>query len=187
MATILNEKLITADEFRDMEFDAPVELVQGDVLEMTRPGLKHGILCGNAYYLLRAWADDTADGYLVAANDTGVITQRDPDTVRGPDVLVIRKDRLPEQNIPAGWLTVSPDVVVEVLSPSDQWPLMLDKVAEYLATGVLEVWVIEPEEKSIHIFGQESAPRILKSGDVLASEKILPGFSAPVEKLFEGV
>lgn len=186
MATILNDKLITADEFWDMEFDAPAELVQGEVLEVTRPGARHGYLCVSISSLLQNWASATGV-FIVIGNDAGVITQRDPDTVRGPDVLVIRKDRLPGQKIPSGWLTVSPDVVVEVLSPSDQWPLLLDKVAEYLETGVLEVWVVEPEEKSIHVFGQESAPRILKSGDVLASDKILPGFSAQVEKVFEGV
>lgn len=185
MTTAVDLKLTTADEFRDMDFDAPVELVQGEIIEMTCSGLKHGVLCGNVYYELRSWAD--AAVFFVATNDSGVLTQRDPDTVRGPDVLVIRKDRLPEQKIPAGWLTVSPDVVVEVLSPSDQWPLMLDKIAEYLATGVLEVWVVEPEEKSIHVFGQASAPRILHTGDVLTSDKVLPGFSMAVEKVFEGV
>jgi Uma2 family endonuclease len=186
MATVLNEKLVTAAEFQQLEFNVPVELVRGEIFEMTRPGARHGLLCNNTGRLLGNWAAENGQ-FFVLTNDTGMLTQRDPDTVRGPDLLVIRKDKLPERKIPVGWLTVPPDLAVEVLSPHDQWPMVLDKTAEYLAAGVAEVWLIDPEERAIHVYRTDAAPRILRNADRLASESLLPGFAVSADRLFEGI
>jgi Uma2 family endonuclease len=186
MATILSEKLVTAAEFQELEFDAPVELVQGEIIEMTRPGARHGYLCVSISSLLRNWAGPTGD-FFVIGNDTGMITQRDPDTVRGPDVLVIRKEKLPEGKIPVGWLTVPPDLVIEVLSPHDQWLTVLTKTGEYLAAGVSEVWIIDPEDPAVHVSRADAAPRIVRGEESLSSESLLPGFSVTLPQLFAGI
>ena len=83
-----------------------------------------------------------------------------------------------------GYPDLAPDLVVEVLSPSDVFPQILRKVQQYLRAGTREVWVVVPEDRSVTVCrpGQEQV--ILSNGETLSSGDILPGFSCPVADLF---
>jgi len=114
------------------------------------------------------------------------VTKRDPDTVRGPDVFVIRRDRLPGGTIPQGNFPVAPEVCVEVRSPHDRWSEINQKVSEYFAVGVQEVWVIDPECRRVHVYFADTEPDVLEVGSVLVS-RTLPEFECPVEEFFRGL
>src|SRR5690606_30668743 len=101
--------------------DVPLELVRGEIVEMTRPGVRYGGVCAGVATALFNWARPGQKGRVVG-NDAGIQTARDPDSVRGPDVFFIRMDRLPGGKYPEGWLETPPDLCVEVLSPNDRWP-----------------------------------------------------------------
>ncbi|MBX3439778.1 MAG: Uma2 family endonuclease [Planctomycetaceae bacterium] len=184
-------KPITAQEFMEMHFDVPVELVRGEIVflygvgEMTRPGWRHGIVCQNVGGQLWAWARSCRAG-LVASNDTGFLTERNPDTVRGPDLFFISASRRPVGEIPAGISDAIPELCVEVWSPGDRWREVHRKIDEYLNRGVSEVWVVIPERKTVEVFRQEEAPVIFATDDVLRSD-LLPGFECRVASLFEGL
>ena len=92
------------------------------------------------------------------SNDSGVITERDPDTVRGADVSFYSYERLPKGPIPSGYLSFPPNLIVEVRSPDDRWRDLLTKVNEYLAVGVTCVIVLDPEPRSAHVFHADLAP-----------------------------
>jgi Uma2 family endonuclease len=186
MATAIDVQPTTAAEFQELEFDLPVELVRGEIIEMTRPGARHGRLCVKISSLLENWSTRSG-GYCILSNDPGVLTERNPDSVRGPDVLAIQTSRLPGGKLPTGWLTVAPDLIVEVLSPTDQWPAVLEKVTEFLRAGVQEAWVVDPEQQTVHVFRADVSPRIVHRGETLASEPLLPGFAVAAEQLFEGL
>ncbi|REJ89274.1 MAG: Uma2 family endonuclease [Planctomycetota bacterium] len=186
MAAPVAEKLVTAEQYAEMTIDAPVELVRGEVVEMTRPGMRHGVVCGRVYYRIEAWAAIGGRGFA-ATNDTGVITGRDPDTVRGPDVLYVSKQRLPGGEIPSGLLQVVPDLAVEVLSPTDVWKEVIEKVSEYLAAGVREVWVVDPELRNVQIFRPDTAPRTLKESNEIDSPDVLLEFKCVVSDFFTGL
>jgi Uma2 family endonuclease len=176
---------ITARQFAAMSSDVPSELVRGEVVEMPRPGMKHGVVCGNAYDPIKSWARSGNRG-LVAINDTGILTERDPDTVRGPDVLFISRERWPHDQAPEGFLEVAPDLAVEVLSHFDVWKDVLQKISEYFDAGVREVWVADPELKNVQVFRPDAPPRTVRSADALESADVLPGFSCHVADLFIG-
>lgn len=176
---------ITARDFAATNPNVPSELVRGEVVEMPRPGMRHGVVCGNVYDPIKLWARSGNRG-LVAISDTGVVTGRDPDSVRGPDVLFVSRGRWPHDQAPEGFLEVAPDLAVEVLSPHDVWKDVLEKVSEYLDAGVREVWVVDPELKTVQVFRPDAPPRILGSPDVLESADVLPGFSCPVADFFVG-
>src|SRR5438874_3942726 len=81
---------MTAAEFFDWTHrpenrDRHFELERGKVVEMSRPGERHGFICGNVTRILGNFTFQRRKGY-VCSNDTGVILERNPDTVRGPDV-----------------------------------------------------------------------------------------------------
>lgn len=186
MATQLEQELITAERFAAMTFDVPVELVRGEIVEMPRPGMRHGVVCGNVYDPVKAWSRATQRG-LVAINDTGVITERDPDSVRGPDVLYISRERLPGGQVPTSFLAIAPDLAIEVLSPYDVWKDVLEKISEYFEAGVREVWVVDPDDRTVQVFRPDARPRKLADSDTLESPDVLPGFSCSVAAFFEGI
>ncbi|WP_437223985.1 Uma2 family endonuclease [Planctomicrobium sp. SH661] len=177
--------LLTADEFDSMSFDMPVELIRGEVVEMTNPGGRHGAICFRLAGILHDWLKTAVD-YVALTNDTGVLLERNPDTVRGPDLMVFHQSRLPQGRIPTGHFRVAPDVAIEVVSPSDRIPDILQKVSLFLRAGVGEVWVIYPDRQHVHIYKSDDEPTILDVDHQLTSP-LLPGFTCTVHDLFRGI
>jgi Uma2 family endonuclease len=179
------EALMTAEKFgKRPDPGYPEELVQGRVVSMPPPDRKHGYVCGQAYYLLRVFVVEHDLG-RVMSNDSGVITERDPDTVRGADVAYYSYARLPKGPLPTGYGPEVPELVVEVRSASDRWPEILEKVAEYLGVGVLAVVVLDPDPRTAHVFSPNDPPRILGPDDELLLPGVLEGFRARVGRFFE--
>jgi Uma2 family endonuclease len=114
-----------------------------------------------------------------------VLTEQNPDTVRGPDCAFIRRDRLPGGKLPRGTLRIPVDLAVEVLSPSDRWQDVMDKVLEYLLSGTLEVWVVDPEQRHVEVY-RSDLPRPLRFDErsELIRPELLPGFSCRVADFF---
>ena len=118
------------------------------------------------------------------SNDSGVITERGPDTVRGADIVFYSYGRVPRGKLPRAYLSEMPELVVEVRSKSDRWPKVLAKAAEYLDAGVSVVMVLDDEETTAHIITQDRY-QILNADDELTVPEILPGFSVNVGRFFE--
>ena len=101
----------------------PVELVRGELVVHEPPGHEHGrvaMLIGVELVLhvrARAAATGVTPGY-VAACDPGCWIERDPDTVRAPDVAYVAAERAPTGAV-HGYLEGAPTLAVEVLSPTD--------------------------------------------------------------------
>src|SRR5262245_63834173 len=88
---------MTAEEFFDWvqrpeNRDRHFELERGSVVELSRPGERHGFVCLNVGAVLRNYTFQRRKGYALG-NDTGVILEHDPDTVRGPDVVLYDQAR----------------------------------------------------------------------------------------------
>lgn len=179
------EALLTAEEFgRRPDPGHPEELVQGRIVPMPPPKPRHGQICAKVVRLLDRHAEDHDLGHVLS-NDSGVITERDPDTVRGADVAFYRYARVPRGPLPDGYLNVPPDLVVEVRSTEDRWRLVLEKVNEYLRVGVTVVIVLDPESRSAHLFHADRAPRTLGPDDELAVPDVLGDFQVAVARFFE--
>jgi Uma2 family endonuclease len=131
------------------------------------------------------FAEDENDLGRVVTNDSGVITEHDPDTVRGPDVSYYSYKRVPKGPLPEGYLDVVPDAAFEVRSPTDKWHKTNAKVYELLNAGVSVVCVLDPHTESITVVDDQGPPRVLYKGDVLTLPEVLPGFELPIAKLFE--
>lgn len=179
------EALLTAEEFEQMPDPGyPTELVRGRIVAMDPPGFRHGEICSNVVHLVRTYLDQHDRGRIVS-NDSGTITERSPDTVRGMDVGYYSYERLPREKRPQGYPGVSPDAVFEVRSPSDRWSDLLEKAAEYLKAGVFKVCVVDPQRRTITIYSQDEPERVLAVSDSFELPEILPGLSVPVARLFE--
>jgi Uma2 family endonuclease len=120
----------------------------------------------------------------VVGNDSGIVTERDPDTVRGADVGFFSYKRFPKGPLPQGYLKVAPDVVFEVRSPGDRWRDILAKVAEYLAAGVLRVCVLDQQTETITVYSPDEPEVKLTRDQELVLPDILPGFAVRVSRFF---
>jgi Uma2 family endonuclease len=120
----------------------------------------------------------------VVGNDTGVVTERNPDTVRGADVAYFSFEQVPADVMPDGYAGVSPDVVAEVKSPSDSWGRLLAKAAEYLAAGVRAVCVFDPDTSSVRVY-RENQPEVVFEADAeFTLPELHPDFRVAVRAFY---
>jgi len=176
---------LTAEEFAERFDGQRVELVRGLVEEVPMPkSFLHGVACINAGMALKAYAK-AHDCGAVAGNDSWMRTTRSPDSVRGPDVMYVSYLRKPKGTLTNDMIDVSPEIVVEVKSPSDSWSSMLAKANEYLAADVLAVVLINPETLSLTVCRPSVSPKKLEGDNDLTLPDILPGFIVNVGSLFE--
>ncbi|MEJ5339115.1 MAG: Uma2 family endonuclease [Aquificaceae bacterium] len=115
------------------------EIVKGEVVEMAPTGFEHGDYEGRFYWLFNLKLK--TKGYY-AVGDVGLVIRKNPLTIRAVDVLYISKERLKEK--PKGMLEVPPDLVIEILSPSNTYTEMEEKVQELLDFGVDRVLLVDP-------------------------------------------
>ena len=185
MSTIFEPRLLTAEEYGRLADDGRVtELVRGRIVELNRPFTSHGYLVYRVAMLLGQFVDQHRLGRIVTG-DAGVVTQRDPDTVRGPDVAYYSYQLIPPGPLPDEYWPASPELVVEVRSRNDRWKDVLQKVAEYLSANVLTVVVIDPVPKRVHLYAADNEATIVNSTDLLTFPDVLPGFEVVVDRLFE--
>src|SRR3989442_16009509 len=122
-------------------------------------------------------ADHVAAGRLGRVYvESGFKLTSNPDTVRGPDVAIIRETRLPEPE-PVGYPALAPDLVVEILSPSDRPGDVLGKVADWLSADTRLVWVIDPERRLVRIYRADGADEVVTLEQALNGEDVVPGFA----------
>jgi Uma2 family endonuclease len=176
--------LVTADEFTARYADLHAELVKGVVKEHPVPFPKHGKICLTVGRLVGNHVAAHDLGHVMS-NDSWIKTGSNPDTVRGADVCFFSYERLPKGDVPEGLLSVVPDLVVEVRSPTDRWTGMFTKVGEYLAVGVRVVVVLDPTSTSASVYRADELQQIFHNGDELTLRDVLPGFAVAVRQLFE--
>jgi Uma2 family endonuclease len=184
MATAAATVPLTAEEFGGRPDPGyPEELVQGRIVTMPPPTPRHGQICSRVDRLMGAFADEHDLGHVLC-NDSGVVTGRDPDTVRGADVSFYSYAKVPRGRLPKGYLEVAPDLVVEVRSADDRWRDILAKVNEYLDAGVRVVIVLDHEPESAYIFRADQPPQALGSDEELMIPELLGDFRVPVRRFF---
>ena len=184
MTTIAAErKLMTADELLLMpKVDGRrFELIRGVLIEKMPAGRSQGVPGSRIDGILFNYADTNDYGVTVSC-ETGYRLERDPDTVRAPDVAWFAPGRLPEDVV--GFPEIPPDLAVEIKSPSNSWPEITEKAYMWLCYGAQQAWVADPATATVTIYRLNTAPVTLGEDDILDGGDLLPGFSTPVWRLF---
>ncbi len=177
------ERSWTAEDLLAMREEEPYELVEGSLAPLSPTGLSHGYTEARIVALLWTYLREHPIGILVTG-EVGFVLRRDPDTVRAADVAFVRRERLPSGDLPHGFFEGAPDLVVEILSPSDRYTDVLRKVSEWLEAGAAMAWMVDPERYGVMVFRPDGTLRLLGEGDPLEGEEVLPGFRYPVGELF---
>lgn len=179
-----NQLLRVEDLYALPEDGMKHELQAGKLVSEPLPGSRHGRVALHVGALLDAHVRRRRLG-VVLGNDSGFILSRSPDTVRGPDVSFVRRERFEGSEDLVGPFPGAPDLAVEVLSPSNAPATIHAKVGDYLAAGTRTVWVIDPEAETVVVYRSLLSPRTLGETDDLDGEEVVPGFRASVSELFE--
>ena len=177
-------RYLTADEFLTHSAAAgPSELVRGEIRAMTPASGAHGVIAGTIFAALNAFVEASQLGQCFPDN-TGFLLPGLGDTVRSPDAAFVRRDHLPKQGIGLGWMTAAPDLVVEILSPSETALELEEKVRDYRTAGTRLIWVVDPAARVVTVRRTSAPDTRLSESDVLDGSDVLPGFTIPVAKLF---
>ena len=179
------EKLLTADDL--LELDAKGvrgELIRGVLCKTMSTGTKHGKVVMKLGFLLGSVIYPQRLG-SITASDSGVLLERDPDTVREPDIGYFSVEKMPIGDDSEGYADVIPDLVVEIVSPSDSWQSVHDKALMWLSYGVQLVWVGFPDERMVDVYPTGGAMFTLTEDDTLDGGDVLPGFSCRVSEIFD--
>ena len=162
--------------------DLRSELIRGELCEMPPPSGEHSEIAGRLVSLLRAVAANEQRGRVFT--DGGVIVDRDPDTVRAPDVSLFLTERLSPTERVTGYFEVAPSLVVEVKSPSDRVNQLHDKALMWLNAGVDMVWVVLPDTRSVDIYRSDTETVTVAEPDTLDGGDVLPGFRCDLADIF---
>lgn len=176
-------QLLTAAEFGALpdEGEYRIELVRGRLVRSPRPMPLHARLVTRLGRLLDEFVENAGTGLVLT--EPGVVLARDPDTVRGPDLAFYSHDRVPEGGYGAGFWG-PPDLAVEITSPTNRASETQAKVTEYLDAGVRLVWVVDPPTRSVTAYAASGAARIVRAGEAIEGDDVMPGFRLPLATLF---
>jgi len=136
-------------------------------------GHEHGYLDFRLGARLEAFVTERKLGW-VSGGEVGIYTRRNPDRVRGADIVFLSRQR-----------EVAPDPVVEIIPPEDRWQDVRQKIEECFEIGVDSVWIVEPENTAVHVYQSATDFARLGNDDVLKGDGTLAGFALRVGDLFE--
>jgi Uma2 family endonuclease len=177
---------MSADEFyewanRPENRGKVCELERGVIVEMSRPGKRHGMICANVAGILRNYVIERKKGY-VCSNDTGVIVAQNPDTVRGPDVMFF-DDVASVDEVEEKYGSKPPVLAVEVLSPNDTYSKVVRRIQEQFHFGTKVVWVLDPDSRDVIVHAPGQEDRVVGEAQELTDD-LLPGFRCRVAEFF---
>ena len=185
----IQEQLITAERFlalvdQPQYEDRVLELVEGAIVEMSKPTAGHGEII--------SWLNVRIGSYIIekdlgrmCSGDAGFILGRGPDgrdTVRGLDFAFIAKAKVPGP-LEFTWYEMGPDLAVEVISPNNKAGDIHLKVMQLLNAGTRLVWLVYPESRTVVVHTASGATTLYEN-DKLSGGDVLPGFELRVGDIF---
>ena len=178
-------RLMTAKDLLDMPDDGlRYELVRGELRKREHAGHVHGKIAMSVG--ARLWTHVKANGLgEVYGAETGFELGSNPDHVRAPDTAFIRRERVDAAGNVRGFFPGAPDLAMEVISPSDRYSQVEEKVADWLEAGTMAVIVVDPRRRAVKVHRSLSDASILTDADTLSIEDVVPGWQMPVAEIFE--
>ena len=186
---VIDQQYISAEKFLEMVEhpryeDFVVDLVEGEIIEMSKPSGRHGQITMRLGVLIANHVNSHNLG-LVTAAETGFVLARNPDgrdTVRGLDIAFISATKTSDP-LPDSLVNVPPDLVVEVISPSNEAADIHLKVMQLLNAGTPLVWIVYPDSRTVATHTANGA-KTLHEDDTLSGNDVLRGFEIRVGDIF---
>jgi Uma2 family endonuclease len=178
------DRRYTYADYLEWEGSERYELIDGKVFQMASPSVAHQAILGDLFNQFYNWLREKPCQVFAAPLDVRLFPQEDKSdkTVVQPDLLVVcDKDKLSKGSVDG-----PPDLVVEIVSPSNSHPELFLKFHYYMKAGVREYWVIDSEEKKalVHIYENGHYFSSLYENNDHISVTVLPGLDIALEDLW---
>ena len=186
MASVLT-KLMTAEEFYDWSQlwenrDRNFELEAGRLIELALTGQRKGFVCGKLSWLLGCYLQKRRSGH-VCSNNVGLILERNPDTVLGPD-LAIFLDQRKFKELEIGYCKQMPALAIDVLPDAYPFGKIQKRVNRFLKSGIAMVWLIDIEDRLVIVNLPKKMPIVLEGNEEVSGFGVLPNFRCKVADFF---
>ena len=184
--TTQTRRLTFADYLNEPETMERLEIIDGEVVMAASPNRYHQVASGNIYRPVFQFVSDRGLGEVLYA-PMDVVVQRDPLRVRQPDLLFVSPDRA---EILGDRIYGGPDLVVEILSPSNRGRYLDDKLADYAQIDVRECWVVSLALRTVEVLRQEGGVWVqvcVRGSGERVESGILPGLELAVDGIFRGI
>lgn len=177
---MVSTRPLTADDLLQLGPDAPYELIEGELIEVSPQGRVHGRVLSKLNSILDNEIVTDEMGELLVG-DVGFVLSRNPDTVLAPDLAFVRAERLRDAG--DGYLELSPDLAIEVVSPGNTLAEISRKTELYLTHGSIEVWVVRPQDREIIVHRRDGRSEIFRNGENLSSA-LFPEHGIDLDRIF---
>lgn len=180
----MRESLMTADELlRRPDDGLRHELIRGELTTMAPAGSQHGIVALRIGRFLGNYVEEHGLGQTFGA-ETGFKIGSTPDTVRAPDAAFVARERFESVGPTEKFWPGAPDLAVEVVSPSDSYSEVQDKVFDWLEAGTRLVMVADPRRRTVTVYRSSKEIEVLTVRDLLDGGDVVPGWRLPIADLF---
>ncbi|MEO6810197.1 MAG: Uma2 family endonuclease [Isosphaeraceae bacterium] len=159
------------------------ELVDGVLVERNMSALS-SLVASKLNRLIGNFCESNASGWVFGADCGYQCFPGFPKKVHRPDVSFIRQSRMTVAQLAEGFIPIAPDLAVEVVSPNDLVYKLAEKIQEYLDAGVPLIWIIYPSTRSVYVHRRDGTITLVRAGQDLDGEGVLPGFRCRVADLF---
>jgi Uma2 family endonuclease len=185
--TIDEKQRYTYADYLEWEGPQRYQLFNGEVFQMASPSVTHQALLMELGTQFNIFLRGKPCQVFASPLDVRLFPEEDnsDDTVLQPDLLVVcDKDKLGK-----GSVNGAPDLVVEIVSPSNTHSELFRKFQYHLEAGVREYWVIDPETKMVmvHIYDNGHYLSTAYKNNARIPVAILPGLEIPLEDLWARV
>ncbi len=169
-------------DYLNLPDNTKIELSNGQLIFLPMPTISHQIILAFLYKLFSAYLADTYPEALVLFASVPVRLAKD--NMREPDILLVLKG-LDSQ--PQDQFVEQPDLVVEILSPSNRGNDLIEKRIEYAQAKIPEYWIVDPLGKTVTVLilkrGQYREHGVFGAG-AIATSKLLPNFAVAVDNVW---
>jgi len=160
------------------------QLINGDVFQMASPSVVHQALLVELLTNFNTWLHGKPCRVLISPLDVRLFPRKDrlDTTVVQPDLLVV----CDKSKLAKGSVNGAPDLVIEIVSPSNTHSELFLKYNYYLKAGVREYWVIDPEMRKVNVHIYDNGYFISKiyEDNNRIPVTILPGLEISLEELW---
>jgi Uma2 family endonuclease len=157
------------------------EIIEGELFVTPSPNLSHQRISRRIGLALANYLEAHPIGEIFYAPMDVILSDSD---VVEPDLLIVLNER---REILKTWVEGTPDLVIEILSPTTSDRDRGLKLKAYARHGVTEYWIVDPDERAIEVYrlgrGRYRAPQVFRESELLTSS-MLPNFALPLADVF---
>ncbi len=177
------EKIVLTPEFEEEIYSSGrYEIVYGEIKERSMPSPIHGRIQAKFTSKLVSYVEENNLGAVYTETHFEFAEKLS----RVPDIAFVSFERFPEdgKDESSRW-HIAPDLAIEIISPTDDYEDVQEKITEYFTFGVRQVWIVSPESKTLSVYFSRTSVKILTENDELVCEEILPGFKMNLSEIFQ--